>query len=58
MLRDLAELTQIDEESPQSFRVRAYESAAQAIAAEASDLGALTPEELQGITGIGKSTAA
>ena len=58
MLRELAELTQIDEGSPQSFRVRAYESAAQAIAAEASDLGRLTPQELQGIQGIGKSTAA
>jgi DNA polymerase (family 10) len=58
MLRELAELTQIDEGSPQSFRVRAYESAAQAIAAEASDLGRLTPAELQQIHGIGKSTAA
>ena len=58
MLRELAELTQIDEGNPQSFRVRAYESAAQAIAAEASDLGRLTPEELQEIQGIGKSTAA
>ncbi len=57
MLRELAELTQIDEGSPQSFRVRAYESAAQAIAAEASDLGRLTPAELQQIHGIGKSTA-
>ena len=58
MLRELAELTQIDEGNPQSFRVRAYESAAQAIAAEASDLGRLTPAELQQIQGIGKSTAA
>jgi DNA polymerase (family 10) len=58
MLRELAELTQLDEGSPQSFRVRAYESAAQAIANEASDLGRLTPEELQQIHGIGKSTAA
>jgi DNA polymerase (family 10) len=57
MLRDLAELTLLDEGDPQSFRVRAYESAAQAIAAEASDLGRLTPRELQQIQGIGKSTA-
>jgi DNA polymerase (family 10) len=57
MLRELAELTQIDEADPQSFRVRAYESAAQAIAAEASDLGRLTVAELQQIPGIGKSTA-
>jgi DNA polymerase (family 10) len=58
MLRDLAELTQLDEANPQSFRVRAYESAAQAIAAQATDLGKLTTRELQQIEGIGKSTAA
>src|SRR5512143_1431591 len=57
MLRDLAELTALDEANPQSFRVRAYESAAQAIAAQASDLGELTAQELQQIEGIGKSTA-
>ena len=57
MLRELAELTMLDEADPQSFRVRAYESAAQAIAAQATDLGQLTVEELQQIQGIGKSTA-
>ena len=57
MLRELAELTQLDEANPQSFRVRAYESAAQAIAAQATDLGKLTTRELQQIQGIGKSTA-
>jgi DNA polymerase (family 10) len=57
MLRELAELTLLDEADPQSFRVRAYESAAQAIAAQASDLGKLTAAELQRIHGIGKSTA-
>ncbi len=57
MLRELAELTQVDEADPQSFRVRAYEGAAQAIAAQATDLGKLTPHELQQIHGIGKSTA-
>src|SRR5271154_6590190 len=58
MLRELAELTLLDEGDPQSFRVRAYESAAQAIASEASDLGKLTAKELQNIGGVGKSTAA
>ena len=58
MLRELAELTILDEGDPQSFRVRAYESAAQSIAAQATDLGRLTPKELQKIEGIGKSTAA
>lgn len=57
MLRELAELTALDEADPQSFRVRAYESAAQAIAAQATDLGRLTTRELQQIQGIGKSTA-
>jgi DNA polymerase (family 10) len=57
MLRELAELTMLDEGDPQSFRVRAYESAAHAIAAQASDLGRLTSKELQKIEGIGKSTA-
>ena len=57
MLRELAELTLLEEQNPQSFRVRAYESAAQAIAAQATDLGKLTMKELQKIEGIGKSTA-
>src|SRR3954451_20648319 len=57
MLRELAELTMLDEGDPQSFRVRAYESAAQAIAGQANDLGKLTVAELQKIEGIGKSTA-
>jgi DNA polymerase (family 10) len=58
MLRELAELTLLEEGDPQSFRVRAYESAAQAISAQATDLGRLTVKELQQIQGIGKSTAA
>jgi DNA polymerase (family X) len=57
MLRELVELTTLEEQNPQSFRVRAYESAAQAIAAQATDLGKLTLKELQKIEGIGKSTA-
>ena len=58
MLRELAELTMIDEGDPQSFRVRAYESAAHAIEAQATDLGAMTVKELQQIEGIGKGTSA
>ena len=57
MLRELSELTMLDEGDPQSFRVRAYESAYHAIAAQATDLGKLTAKELQKIEGIGKSTA-
>ena len=58
MLRELAELTVLDEGDPQSFRVRAYESAGQAIAAQANDLGTLSTKELLKIDGVGKSTAA
>ncbi|TMA33272.1 MAG: hypothetical protein E6J87_10585, partial [Deltaproteobacteria bacterium] len=57
MLRDLAELTELDEGAPQSFRVRAYESAAFAIAAHPGDIGALSVKELQQISGVGKGTA-
>src|SRR5689334_232907 len=58
MLRELAELTILDEGDPQSFRVRAYESAAHALEAQGTDLGSLTLSELQRIEGIGKSTSA
>jgi DNA polymerase (family 10) len=58
MLRELAELTVLDEGDPQSFRARAYESAAQAISAQGTDLGELSAKELLVIQGIGKSTAA
>jgi DNA polymerase (family X) len=57
MLHELAELTMLEEGDPQSFRVRAYESAAHAIEAQATDLGRLTSKELQKIEGVGKSTA-
>ena len=58
MLRELAELTMLDEGDPQSFRVRAYESAAQGIESQSTDLSKLTAKELEKIDGIGKSTAA
>jgi DNA polymerase (family 10) len=58
MLRELAELTMLEEGDPQSFRVRAYESAAHAIDAQPGDVGTMSARELQAIDGIGKSTAA
>jgi DNA polymerase (family 10) len=58
MLRELAELTLLEEGDPQSFRIRAYESASQAISTHGPDLGKLSDKELQKISGIGKSTAA
>jgi DNA polymerase (family X) len=57
MLRELTELTMLEEGDPQSFRVRAYEGAAQAVAAQSVDLSTLDKKELQKIEGIGKSTA-
>jgi DNA polymerase (family 10) len=57
MLRDLTELTLLEEGDPQSFRVRAYENAALAIATEATDLGRLSLKDLQKIRGVGKSTS-
>lgn len=58
MLHELGELTMLEEADPQSFRVRAYESAAHGIQAYAGDLSKLTAKELEKIEGIGKSTAA
>jgi DNA polymerase (family 10) len=58
MLRELAELTMLEEGDPQSFRVRAYESAAQGIEAHPTDLAKLSAKELEKIDGVGKSTAA
>ena len=57
MLRTLTELTLLEEGDPQSFRVRAYENATQAIATQANDLGRLSVKDLQKIRGIGKSTS-
>jgi DNA polymerase (family X) len=57
MLRDLTELTLLEDGDPQSFRVRAYENATQAIATQANDLGRLSLKDLQKIRGIGKSTS-
>lgn len=57
MLEELSKLTTLDEGDVQSFRVRAYESAARAVEGYAGDLGKLTAAELQKIEGIGKSTA-
>ena len=57
MLRELSELTMLEEEDPQSFRVRAYESASHAIETLGKDPGLLSAKQLQQIEGIGKSTA-
>lgn len=58
MLEELATLTTLDEGDVQSFKVRAYESAARGVEAHVGDIGKLSVTELQKIDGIGKSTAA
>lgn len=57
MMKELVELTILDEGDPQSFRVRAYEQAMAAIEAFEGDLGAMKTAELTKLKGIGKSTA-
>ncbi len=58
MLNELARLTTLEEESPQSFKVRAYEKASLAIEASTADLRPMSATALAGLDGIGKSTAA
>ncbi len=57
LLDELAQLTTLQEGSPQSFKVRAYENAKQAIQADGRDVTQLSATELTKIKGIGKSTA-
>jgi DNA polymerase (family 10) len=57
MLRELVLLATLDEGSPQSFRVRAYENAAIAVQDHPADVTELSLQELTEIKGIGQSTA-
>jgi len=57
LFRELAQLTVLDEGSPNAFRVRAYENAVEAIVTYRGDLQALSERELTALDGIGKSTA-
>jgi len=58
MLRELAELVILDEGDPQSFRVRAYESASYGVEAYVGDLAKASTKEIEQMPGVGKSTAA
>ncbi len=58
MLSELIELTILEEESPQSFKVRAYENALLGVQGYGSDVTGLSAAELSAIKGVGKSTAA
>ena len=57
LLRELAQLTVLEEGSPNAFRVRAYENAMEAVSSHRGDLQALSEKELTAIDGIGPSTA-
>lgn len=58
MLAELITLTTLEEESPQSFKVRAYENAKLGIEAHGDDVTELTVTELTKIKGVGKATAS
>jgi DNA polymerase (family X) len=57
LLAELAVLTEIDEGSPQAFRVRAYQNAERAVAGLSRDVAEMSASELAGVRGIGKSIA-
>lgn len=57
LLKELAELTTLDEGSPQAFRVRAYENALRGVESATVDVGSLTEAQLTKLDGVGKSTA-
>jgi DNA polymerase (family X) len=57
MLDELAALTILDEETNQSFKVRAYEAARHGIEGHGADITGLTVAELTKIKGVGRSTA-
>jgi len=58
MLAELVTLTTLKEQSPQSFKVRAYENASRGIETHGSPIGELTVGELCRIDGVGKATAS
>jgi DNA polymerase (family X) len=57
LLGELAKLTEIDEGSPQAFRVRAYDNARRAVEQLTRDVAEMSASELAGVKGLGKSTA-
>ncbi len=58
MLSQLVTLTALDEGSPQSFKVRAYEKAGLALQSDGRDITTLTSTELVKVDGVGKATAS
>lgn len=57
MLAELSRLTTLEEGSPQSFKVRAYENARGAIEGAGVDVTQMSKSELTAIKGVGGSTA-
>ncbi len=58
MLDELAALTALDEGSPQSFKVRAYENAKRGLMATGLEIAPMTMKELVALEGVGKATAS
>ena len=58
MMDDLIQLTIIDEESPQSFKVRAYEKAKIALETYPGDITSLSLSELSKLNNVGRATAS
>jgi DNA polymerase (family 10) len=57
MLDELVALTTLEEESPQAFKVRAYENARLALEGHTGDVTTMSVKELQELNGVGKATA-
>ena len=57
MLDELVALTTLEEESPQAFKVRAYENAMLAIEGHGGDVTIMSVGELLELKGVGKATA-
>lgn len=57
-LDELARLTKVDEQDPNSFRVRAYEKAARAVESLSDDVTEMSANALTKVDGVGTSTAA
>jgi DNA polymerase (family 10) len=57
MLAELAQLTSLDEGTPQSFKVRAYENAIHGIEGYPGNIAGLDQKELVSIKGVGGSIA-
>ncbi len=57
ILQELADLMKLEEGSPQSFRVRAYEKAVAAVRELTTDVAEMSQSQLVAVGGIGASTA-